>query len=188
MVTSLQRTRGLTLIELAVTLLIASILVVIAIPTFSDWIRNARIRTTVESIQNGIQLARAEAIRRNRAVQFQLTSAPGGNWVVGCANPVDNGTAGFEDAGDCLAQIDARTAAGDNTERTAIVTTPADARTVTFNSLGLVINNVDGSSILTQVDADDAGGGGRALRVVIQNGGGIRMCDPALPVGDVRRC
>ena len=185
---SFRRSRGLTLIELTVTLLIAAILVVVAIPTFADWMRNAQIRTTAESIQNGLQLARAEAIRRNRAVQFQLTDVPGASWVVGCVNPVDGGTAGVEDAGDCLATIEARTAAADATGRARLVATPAAARTVTFNSLGLVATNADGTATLTQVQADDAATGARALRIQLGDGGSIRMCDPTLPAGDIRRC
>ena len=62
-----------------------------AAPSFSDWIRNTRIRTAAEAFQNGLQLARAEAVRRNAWVRFQITdtvtaacvlSSTGTNWLV----------------------------------------------------------------------------------------------------------
>jgi len=66
--------RGVTLIELAVVLAVVAILFSQAAPAFSAWVHNTQVRTAAESIQNGMQLARAEAIRRNRSVMFWLTS------------------------------------------------------------------------------------------------------------------
>lgn len=188
---TLQRQRGLSLVEIAVVLTIAGILITLAVPSFATWIRNTQIRTATESVQNGLQLARAEAIRRNRSVQFTLTDVPSSGWTFGCVVPVDNGTVGVDDPGDCPQVIQTRSAA-EGTAGPQLAATPATARMVTFNSIGQVIVNADASASLTQVDATDptlASGTARPLRIVIAGGGAVRMCDPAVSAtSDPRRC
>lgn len=185
-----KRQRGLTLIEIAVVLTIAAILLTQAAPLFGAWISNSQTRTAAEAIQNGLQLARAEAIRRNRMVQFSLTNAPDSSWTVGCANPVDNGTPNVEDAGDCLATIQTRFAA-EGSDRSEIAIQPSTARTITFDSFGRLVLNVDGSPSATSIDVTNtslASSEARVLRLTVGVGGQVRMCDPALPTSDPRHC
>ena len=66
--------RGFSLVELMVTVAVLSLLMTLAVPSFNEWIQNGRIRTAAESIQNGLQVARAEAVRRNARVEFALVS------------------------------------------------------------------------------------------------------------------
>ena len=72
------------------------ILFIMGVPSFKSWIQNTQIRTATEAIQNGLELARAEAVRRNTQVRFQLTSSvdnscalttASGNWVVSLDDP-----------------------------------------------------------------------------------------------------
>jgi type IV fimbrial biogenesis protein FimT len=88
--------RGVTIIELMVALAIAAILLMLAVPAFGSWVKNAQIRTTADAIQDGLQLARAEAVRLNTLVRFQLTSTvnntcalstASSNWVVSLYDP-----------------------------------------------------------------------------------------------------
>jgi len=195
---------GVTLIELAVVLAIVAILLSTAAPSFSAWIQNVQIRTATESIQNGLQLARAEAIRRNRNVMFWLTAEaanpPTADWLVGCENPFSAAGAGPvpEAPGDCPGSstgaapvnwIQHQAAADQQTALPQVTTTPAGASVVTFNSLGMVTANVDGTASITRIDVTNpAMAGPRALRMTI-GGGQIRMCDPQLnPATDPRGC
>jgi type IV fimbrial biogenesis protein FimT len=183
--------RGVSLIEVAVVMTIFAVLVSQAVPSFAAWIRNTQIRTATEAVQNGLQLARAEAIRRNRSVQFTLDDVPGSSWTVGCAAPVDEGTPNFEDDGDCLGVIQQRAGAGEGTDGAQFAVTPAAARTVTFDSIGRVIVNLGGAPTITRIDATDpamAADAVRPLRITVGAGGDVRMCDPALPASDPRRC
>lgn len=82
---------GLSLIELVIGMAIISMLIAAGLPAFVNWMQNAQIRTAAEGLRDGLQLARAEAVRRNTPVRFQLTtsldsscavSRTGTNWVV----------------------------------------------------------------------------------------------------------
>lgn len=210
-------TRGVTLIELAVVLTIAAILMMQAAPRFSAWMLNVQIRTATESIQNGLQLARSEAIRRNRSVMFWLTSTgfpatnpQTGDWLVGCSGGAilmqnGNGTQP-ETAGDCPGShttggtaasynwIQIQAAAGQQTTTAQITAVDGNgnaANNVTFNSLGQVTANADGSNSIVQIDVTNANLAAnlvRPLRVTV-SGGDIRMCDPNLSLAsDPRGC
>src|SRR5215831_18283134 len=65
--------RGMSLIELAIGLVIVSLLLGLGIPSFKAWVINSQIRDSAEAILNGIQVARANAIQRNLLVVFTLT-------------------------------------------------------------------------------------------------------------------
>jgi type IV fimbrial biogenesis protein FimT len=191
-----RRQRGVTLIEICVVLAIVAILYAQASPSFSAWTHNAQIRTATESLQNGLQLARAEAIRRNRSVMFWLTAgsnAAAADWLVGCATPSGAG-AQPEAPGDCPGWLVAngvpalgppynwiqRQAAADQQTPFPKVTELNGATWVTFSSLGLVVPNANGNASITQIDVTDpsiSSSIARPLRVVV-SGGQIRMCDP----------
>lgn len=59
---------GFTLVELMVTLAVIGILAIIATPSMTDLINNSRATAQTEELVASLQLARAEAIRRNARV------------------------------------------------------------------------------------------------------------------------
>ncbi|WP_310387700.1 Tfp pilus assembly protein FimT/FimU [Roseateles sp.] len=69
----LTRSRGFSLIELLVAVTLMTILLSLAMPAFTGWIRNAKVRSVAESLQNGVRLAQTEAVRRFRPMVFFLT-------------------------------------------------------------------------------------------------------------------
>lgn len=161
--------RGVTLVELAVGIAIMVILLALAAPNFKNWIQSSQIRTAAEAIQNGLQLARAEAVRRNTPVSFTLGT--GSDWTVGCATVTDT----------CPASIQSRPSG----EGSANAGVAADQTTVVFNGLGRV-TPIPASDI--EIDITNSTGGAcakdggpmRCLRIVTSTGGQIRMCDPAV--------
>jgi len=180
--------RGVTLVELLIAIIITAILLGAAIPSFKAWMMNTQIKTASESLLNGIQLARGEAVRRNANVVFVLGAATA--WQVGCETPVADGT-DADTIADCPATIQSRPS-GD-TSKAALTVTPAGATTITFNGLGRVTGNLDMTATITQLDVDvsmsdlDASQS-RELRILI-GGGSVRMCDPNVSsAGDPRLC
>lgn len=170
--------RGVSLLELMIGLAIIGLLTGMALPSYKAWLQNTQIRNAAEATRNGLQLARAEAVRTNQRVRFTLGTAS--DWTVQ-----------FDISG---ATIQSRPS-GEGSRNVTVAATPTGATTLTFNGLGRVVANGDGSASASQLDftvptiilpSSDA----RNLRVTVDNPGGqIRMCDPNLTIaGDPRGC
>jgi type IV fimbrial biogenesis protein FimT len=182
--------RGGTIVEVAIILTIAAIVYARGVPLFSVWIANTHTRTAAESFLNATQLARGEAIRRNRAVQVTFDPANATAWTVGCVVAVDGGTPNVDDAGDCPGVIQAR-AATETSDMPQLTPEPADAVAITFDSLGRVTPNADGTPTALRIDISNpilAAGDRRDLRIVFGPAGDVRMCDPLVAAPDPRRC
>ncbi|APV49701.1 hypothetical protein BWI17_08415 [Betaproteobacteria bacterium GR16-43] len=177
----------MSLVEVMIVVLVAAILIAAAIPSFTIWIQNTQIRTASESVLNGLQTARNEAIRRNSCVQIKMMDSPLTSWEV---RECKNG-----DSTDPATLISGRSYAEGSQNATSELL-PIDSSIVSFNALGRVVlptNPSDGSPPLTQVDlrnttlqVEDE----RRLRIEIPVGGAIRLCDPKKTVAatDPRRC
>ena len=63
---------GMTLIELLIGFVIVGVLLALGVPSFSGWLQNAQLRNAAESVFNGLQLARASAVQRNKSVTFTM--------------------------------------------------------------------------------------------------------------------
>lgn len=180
--------RGVTLVELLIAIVIAGILMGIAVPSFQAWMMNTQIKTATESLFNGIQLARGEAVRRNTNIVFIV--GPSTTWQVGCEVPLADG-ADADTIADCPTTLQFRPS-GD-TSKAALTITPAGATTITFNGLGRVTGNIDTTAAITQLDVDVSAvdldpSKSREMRVLI-SGGSVRMCDPNVTqAGDPRTC
>jgi type IV fimbrial biogenesis protein FimT len=182
--------RGVTLIELAITLAVLSIVLALGMPSYTKWVQGAQIRTAAESLQSGLNLARSEAVRRNTGVEFVLTNDPpssgnvgtvvadvaGVNWLVRQFEAAAYTPSDF---------IQAKTAA----EGASRVLVAGDVASITFNGLGRptapltvdLTNPTAGSCIAN-------GGDVHCLRVTVSVGGQIRMCDPSVAGADTRAC
>lgn len=170
--------QGVSLIELVVGITIVAGLMAVGLPSYATWIQNSKIRTATESVLNGMQLARAEAVRRNANVQ--LLFGAGSSWTISVPSTAE--------------QIQARSAA-EGSSNVTVTMTPATARTLTFNSLGRVAPNADASAPITRADLSVptsvlAASAARELRIVVGAGGNVRMCDPdaGVSASDSRKC
>lgn len=166
---------GFTLVELMIGIVILAILAAVAVPSFQTWLLNAQVRNAAESISNGLQRARAEAVGRNTDVEFILTDTDS-SWKVKVAGGAD---------------IETRSSS-EGSKSVAITTTPGGNTTVTYNGFGgLKATNADASAPFTQVDVDSSvlsADESQNLRITIGLGGNVRMCDPNAPTGTPRAC
>lgn len=80
-------TRGFTLIELMVALTIFGFALMMAVPAFTAWLHNVRLRSRAEALMQSIEVARTEAARRNTLVQLQLTTSLDSGCAVSTAGP-----------------------------------------------------------------------------------------------------
>jgi type IV fimbrial biogenesis protein FimT len=202
----MQRSRhaaGFTMIEAMVTLAIFAILVAIGVPTMSVWIRNNKVRSATDALQNGLRLAQSESLRQSRQVVFALTNsttpgttplpavANGSSWVIYTIPSMTGEQARLIQSGDFS-----------NATANVQVTGPA---AVCFNSVGRLTNNagaavtniIGGANSCVQPTVPVAAGlppahvfgisipgSDRPLQVNLGLGGQVHMCDPAVTISD----
>src|SRR6185312_15515867 len=70
-----RRQRGFTLVELMVTVAVAAVLLMIAVPSFRNITLSNRLNTAANDLVNAISVARMEAVKRNASTQFCSNSA-----------------------------------------------------------------------------------------------------------------
>ena len=178
--------RGFTLLELIVALTIMGMLLMLGMPSFTTFLRNSEVRSTAESISNGLRAARSEATRLNRPVSFTLAAGTDASWSINIFNQV---------AGTLIQppiQQYSRFEVGKSAQVTRL---PGTAVAVTFNGLGRIISpSPIATPNLQRIDVSSAvDGEARTLRIYADDVHGIRMCDPdpalkALTPPDARAC
>lgn len=173
----------------------------LAAPSFRDWIQSSQIRTAAESIRNGLQLARAEAVRRNTTVGFSFTTTLDGscalstadsNWIVSMGNPTADlpGNCGNAPSDTGTPRIIQSRAAAEGSSNVVIA---ADRSNIIFNGLGRIVP-VPGSDINIDISnpvggtCANVGGPMRCLRVAVSLAGQVRLCDPGRATGDPQGC
>jgi type IV fimbrial biogenesis protein FimT len=198
--------RGLTLIELLTVLTIVGILLVLALPGFGSWTRDARVRTVSEDIANGLRVAQAEAVSRNRQVFFARTNAnpaynaatasSGTNWYVQVL-PLNS-----EEAADTAFQATAYVNGGrfSSADDASI----SGNAVVCFNSAGRVVSrstDIPGGATCTApasattpntfnvtLTGSSSTAATSAMRVELFLGGRTRLCKANAAAGQVNAC
>jgi type IV fimbrial biogenesis protein FimT len=174
--------QGFTLIELMVGLAILAILALLAAPTLSGFIGNARIRGTADSIAHGIRQASVEAIKRNGCVEFVLVAGTG--WELrsldDCVAPTTSTVLHHEPHSEAAGQV-------------VIAAQPAGATKLTYSPLGQyrAPNPLGGGNPIRWVDLTHAAiASPHPLRVLADPalGVGVRVCDPKFALPDPIGC
>jgi type IV fimbrial biogenesis protein FimT len=91
----MRKNRGFTLIELMVTLAVAAVVLGLAVPNFTQMMRNNNSITAGSELSVAINYARSEAVKRAKRVSLcassdGLTCLAAGNWKEGWMVFVDN--------------------------------------------------------------------------------------------------
>jgi type IV fimbrial biogenesis protein FimT len=195
---------GFGLIELMVGIAVLAVLTMLAVPSFSDWMRSTRLRSAAESLRSDLQAARAEAIRTNAGTRLQFVttlddhcalSPVGTYWVV-------NAGLSTSPAGACGNSLSATVSPYLVRKSPIVSSTAADLvlsvsstasgnaapPALGFSPLGLMAATTDPATDLGTVTVTltsstgtcvAAGGAVRCLNVIVSPAGDARICDPA---------
>lgn len=196
-------TAGFTLVELIIGLAVLALLAMLGAPSFATWMQNVQIRTATESLLNGLQNARAQAVRRNTVARFQLLttltsscalSTAGPNWLISLDSAVGscNSTNMADDANPVAPRIVQARPASDGSRNAVLA---ASDSSINFNGLGRVTPVPAGDFTINVTNPTGGacaavGGPMTCLRIVVSPSGQIRMCNPnpSLSATDPQKC
>jgi type IV fimbrial biogenesis protein FimT len=191
----------MSLIELMFGLAILGLLIGLGFPAFSTFLANGKVRNAAEALSAGLSLARSEAMRRNRNVEFMLTNDVVSAATVGTVTPstlgrswlvrvLDPRTATYE-------LIEARSGfegSGQNEAGAPTLQVAASNAQITFRGLG----GTQGLPAAATFNFSNPSAGAchttgtpgpiRCLRVVVSVAGQVRTCDPGTAAPDTRAC
>ena len=74
--------RGFTLLQLIIIVGILGVLASIAIPQYSNWMPEYRLKSAARDLYSNMQLARLMAIKANKSYRLVFTTAGNGSYVV----------------------------------------------------------------------------------------------------------
>lgn len=191
------RERGFTLIELMVGITVLALILFAMSPSITAWLNDSRVRSAADSLQNGLQTARAEAVRRNESVSFWLVtmddpgtlsndctlSSSSASWVVSLTSPLNH--CADKPSTISAPRLVSGKAAGGGTQVTvaAVDSTNTAANRVTFDGFGRVSN----ADAVAKINL--SGTNTRNLRIEISSAGSVRLCDVAVTdANDPRKC
>lgn len=199
--------RGITMIEVMVSVAIVAIALAIGIPSLSTWLQNSQVKTTAESLLTGLQLARAEAVRQNNLAQFTLTGNAAGTpeWKIVTAS---SSVPGSFAATDGATQIQVATASemGANARigvnsaswwaATGCCTTSIAAGTGTGSNPNVVFDAFGRATGITRIDVTSTADAGspanevayRRRVILISPSGTSRLCRPSLASSNPQGC
>lgn len=106
-----RQSSGFTIIELMVTLTVAAVLLGLAVPTFTDMIRNTRIANQANAIVGALNYARAETTVRGMPISICAASDAGRTACVAASTGVtqwQNGWIVFTDRSGVVGVLDDR--------------------------------------------------------------------------------
>lgn len=182
-----RRSSGFSLIELMVTVSVFAIMVAMALPNFTTWIRNARVRSVADALQSGLRLAQTDAMRRSRTTVFFFTTsndcqatnsatAGGAFWQIrSVPNPLL--TNDVAEVVQCGALNDMSSGVGIASAPTALCF-GGDGRLVAAVSPTSIGVDCTAAAARYDVSPSQSGTENRPLRITVSLAGAVRMCDP----------
>lgn len=186
----LRTKHGFTLIELMVTVAVAAVLLTIAVPSMSEWVKRSGVNTAAESIKNGLQMAQEQAIRQNSSVDFVLlaTTSPSTSNTTTAAVTETTGWKSWvvrQPSGGGVLKVESvsHDAAG-----AQLASMNTSFNQLTFSGFGRVQDSSGSALSAPAVFRISQTSPAYARCVYVTPAAAIRICDPSQPSSDPRSC
>ena len=171
---------GFTLIELMITLAIAAILLMVAVPNLSAYRRNAELTSAANTFMASLNTARSEAMKRGRNAMVVPTNN-GSNWNDGWVVFVDiDRSQNYNESTDTVVASQAAFPAGINI--TGVNSAAGGTPYVMFDASGYSRLKAGGFGALSLSMARTEGTVAEQLdqtrRIIIASTGRVRICKP----------
>lgn len=175
-----RRPHGFTLIELMVTLAIAAILMMVAVPSFVSYQKNAQLTSAANTLLAATNAARGEAMKRGMSAMVVPTNN-GSDWKTGWVVFVDkDNSRAYTATGDNTVLTQAALPSGISiTGNNTAAETPAY---IMFDASGYSKTKANGFGALSisfaRTDVAAADQYRQTRRIIIASTGRVRMCTP----------
>lgn len=165
---------GFSLVELAVVLAVAAVLLAVAAPDFRDLLRTQQLKAATGDLFAAIDFTRAQALARGRQVKLAPRDAAGADWRSGWQVYEDRDGDNTADADELIAEHGplAPGIAAD-----FAFTSPAPPYYIAYNGAGR--SCAAGNSAAARYGTLSLFYGARIRRIKINMLGRPRVCDPA---------
>lgn len=183
---------GWTLIEAMVVVSILSIMAAIGLPQMGTLLANGRVRSAAQSLQDGLAIAQAEALRRSTNVELLLTTSDPTQTGASIAAQASNWSVRVPaDATRGIATTSLVRSATDASQLAPTIENRAGAVGIVFGPSGRVSTDTAGAYTPTTGNVTfriTAPNSDRPLCVYTTMAGSVKTCDPKLGASDFRSC
>jgi len=159
------RQTGVTLFELMIAIVVASILLAMAIPSFQGLTDKNQVKGAAQRLMGELQYAHGEAISRSDDVTLDLRSDGGTDWCIGVVDSASSCDCG---AADCLVDNQLHVVSG-NDYGNVSVTSGDDA--ITFGGA----RGLPAAAVTFNLQSDR----GKQIAVEVNPIGSVRICSPS---------
>ncbi|HUN92264.1 MAG TPA: GspH/FimT family pseudopilin [Burkholderiaceae bacterium] len=166
-----RRVRGLTLVELLVTMVIAAILLAYGVPSLQSFVASNQLATSANELVASLNLARSEAVRTSAPVGVCVEG--GNSWIVA---PLTGGS--LTATCDKTQTIRAGAPSGPQLTVDALIVPVAGSGAIAFDALGRLVTS--GGATLAEImvcrgGSPVAGGVSSSRAVLVAQSGRIRV-------------
>lgn len=181
--------RGITLIEVLVTITIIGVLLVVAVPSFQQFLDSRRLKNQAEAIADLLRLAKSEAVKQSHvpaagnARVVTATVSPTAPWFVGLSNSI----AACTGASDCRineggTQVERFLGSSNRECADCTLTSPTTVVAITFSMRGVVLGAGTARTITVSSPL------GRTLNINVSAVGRVSVCSTGGAISGYPTC